>query len=162
MISFDVKKDSRGSSCKLLTDGRVTLDNNMFMPVEWSIIKGFSGTLRGLHFQDKIKQNRIIYCISGELFCAVVDLNKDIGNKDLVNTYMLKYGDAIYVPHYCALGTYSLSDTIMCFATDEKTYPEYAEGILWSDEKLGINWPSAIKQKLIVSDRDSGFKPLFN
>lgn len=117
------------------------------------------GVLRGLHFQlpphDHVK---LVYCLDGEVFDAVVDLRKGSPIFGRHATFRLSADRAnmLYIPSGLAHGFYTLSETAtMMYKVSTVYAPEYDAGILW--KSANIPWPN---MNPIVSARDQGFIPL--
>lgn len=113
------------------------------------------GTLRGLHYQLKHPQAKLVFVVKGEIFDVVVDIRK--GSPTYGKWVGANLSDEnrrqIYVPEGFAHGFCVLSETadVIYKCTDlYTTGDEY--GILWSDPEIGIEWPIA---RPLLSDKDS-------
>lgn len=117
------------------------------------------GVLRGLHFQlPPHDHEKLVYCTSGEVLDAVVDLR--VGSPMYGQHVMFKLNAAkanmIYIPKGCAHGFYTVSDSAtMMYKVSSVYAPEADAGVLWSS--AGILWPNI---EPIISDRDKSFMPL--
>ncbi|MBU2513654.1 dTDP-4-dehydrorhamnose 3,5-epimerase family protein [bacterium] len=117
------------------------------------------GVLRGLHFQVPPRDcYKIVYCVSGEVLDAVVDLR--VGSPTYLNHILIglsaAQGNALYIPPGLAHGFYVTSgNAIMIYKTSISYSPEHDWGILWNS--AGILWPDADP---IISVRDSKFMSL--
>ena len=117
------------------------------------------GVLRGLHFQlPPQNHSKLVYCVAGEAFDAVVDLRQ--GSPTFGRNVTLKISasksNMLYIPSGLAHGFYTLSDTlIMMYKASTSYSPPHDTGIMWNS--AGINWPS---QNPILSSRDSSFTKL--
>ena len=125
--------------------------------------KSRRGVLRGLHFQTKHQQAKLVRVISGEVFDAAVDLRR--GSP----TYKSWYGTILssqnnrqlYVPAGFAHGFLVLSDEAeFVYKCTDFYYPEYESGIVWNDPEIGINWPINELNEILLSDKDKGLKTL--
>ncbi len=113
------------------------------------------GTLRGLHYQLKHPQGKLVHVVTGEIFDVAVDIRRGsptFGQWEGVYLSAENHRQ-IYVPEGFAHGFCVLSDTanVMYKCTDFYT-PGDEYGILWSDPAIGIDWPVASK---VLSDKDS-------
>jgi len=112
------------------------------------------GTLRGLHYQRKNAQDKLVMAVTGEIFDVVVDIRR--GSPTFGQWYGARLSDEnrkqIYVPKGFAHGFCVLSETadVLYKCTDVYT-PGDEYGILWSDPAIGIQWPGA---KPILSGKD--------
>lgn len=119
--------------------------------------KSKKGVLRGLHFQKKHSQGKLVRVIKGEIFDVVVDLR--IGSK----TYCKWEGfilneenkKQLYVPKGFAHGFLVLSDEVVFnYKCTDFYAPEYDGGIKWDDLDLNINWPIHMVENIILSEKD--------
>jgi dTDP-4-dehydrorhamnose 3,5-epimerase len=119
--------------------------------------KSKKGVLRGLHFQKKHPQGKLVRVIKGEVFDVAVDLRKDS------ETYGKWVGTILndenkkqfYVPEGFAHGFLVISDEAeLIYKCTDLYYPQDENVMRWDDEALGINWPVDDKEKLILSDKD--------
>ena len=102
------------------------------------------GVLRGLHYQLKQAQGKLIYAVSGTIFDVAVDIRKGSPTFGQWTGAELSAENhrQIYVPEGFAHGFVVLSD---CADVIYKCTALYAPGdeygILWSDPDIGIGWP---------------------
>ena len=121
--------------------------------------------MRGLHFQSKFQQKKIIQVIEGEVLDVCVDLRKKSKTFGEWQGFFLtaKKKSQIWIPPGFAHGFLSLeNDTQIMYKCTEYYNPSLEEGILWNDSSLNIKWPIDIKP--ILSDKDmklKKFKELF-
>ena len=115
------------------------------------------GTLRGLHFQKRRPQGKLVKVTNGEVFDVAVDLRKSSPTYGSWYAATLRgdEGTLLYVPPGFAHGFYVVSDyaDFMYKCTDFYA-PEDEGGLLWNDPSVGIRWPIDDKSQLIVSDKD--------
>ena len=115
------------------------------------------GVLRGLHFQKKSPQGKLVRCIKGEVFDVAVDIRKGS------STFGMWFGVTLsennftqfYIPEGFAHGFYVLSDEAKFLYKVTNFYNKEDEGaILWNDEKIGIDWPIPDGSLPILSSKD--------
>lgn len=114
-----------------------------------------ANVLRGLHFQKKFPQSKLVRCIEGEVFDVAVDLRRDSPTfgKWVGVVLSAEKGNQFLIPKGFAHGFLVLSETAtFCYKCDDYYHPEDEGGILWNDPSIGIDWP--IKDNLILSERD--------
>jgi len=102
------------------------------------------GTLRGLHYQIKNSQGKLVRVISGEIFDVAVDLRKSSATfgKWVGAVLSSKNKDMLWVPPGFAHGFYVLSDQAeFVYKCTEYYAPEYERCIRWNDPELAIEWP---------------------
>lgn len=106
--------------------------------------RSVKGVLRGLHFQNKYPQGKLVRAISGEVFDVAVDLRQDsetFGKWEGVYLSGLNKRQ-LYIPPGFAHGFFVVSDTAEFeYKCTEYYHPEEECGILWNDPVIGIEWP---------------------
>lgn len=118
------------------------------------------GVLRGLHFQKKHPQGKLVRVIRGKVFDVAVDLRK--GSPTFGKWYGIILSDEnhlmFYIPEGFAHGFLVLSEEADFFyKCTDFYYPEYDAGIIWNEPDIGIKWPFeeyGIKEP-ILSEKDS-------
>lgn len=114
------------------------------------------GTLRGLHYQLRNPQGKLVYVARGEIFDVAVDIRRGsptfrrwVGvNLSAENRRQL------YIPEGFAHGFCVISEAADVFYKCTDLYaPGDDYGILWSDASLAINWPVSAP---LLSDKDAG------
>lgn len=129
--------------------------------------KSVKGVLRGLHFQTPPKeQAKLVRCIRGEIFDVAVDLRKE--SPDYLKWEGFKLSEEnrlmLYIPEGFAHGFLTLSkEAEITYKISGAEYsPDHDAGIIWNDEKIGIEWPfeeAGIKTPEL-SQKDSKLPPL--
>lgn len=117
-----------------------------------------SGTLRGLHYQRAPHaEAKLIRCIGGAAFMAVVDLRDDSPAHLQHVTVELRRGDrrSLYVAEGCAVGMQTLEDdTELLYQVSEFYTPDAEGGIRYDDPALGIDWP---RPPDVISEKDAAW-----
>ncbi len=118
--------------------------------------KSKRGVLRGLHFQSKYPQGKLVRVILGEVFDVAVDLRE--GSSTFGKWYgVILSGEKqnqLYIPPGFAHGFLVLSDeAVFAYRCTEYYHPEDESGIRWDDCKINIEWPD-IGQKPLLSAKD--------
>ncbi len=117
--------------------------------------RSVKGVLRGLHYQIKQSQGKLVRVSSGEVFDVAVDLRKSsstFGRWTGVNL-SAENKRQLWVPQGFAHGFIVLSDaTEFLYKTTDYYAPEHERCIRWDDEDLAIDWQ--YKEKPLVSDKD--------
>jgi dTDP-4-dehydrorhamnose 3,5-epimerase len=111
-------------------------------------------TLRGLHFQKKYQQKKIVTVLKGEILDVCVDLRKK--SKTFGKSFRINLNDRngvfLSIPKGFAHGFCVVSKSaIMHYMCSEKRYKKYEKSLKWDDKDLKIKWP---KKKFILSNRD--------
>ena len=116
--------------------------------------------LRGLHFQKNHPQGKLVRCVRGSVFDVAVDVNKESPNfgkyfsieLNDINNRMLWIAPG-YAHGFCVLS--EVAD--FNYKCTEYYYPNDQAGILWSDNDIGINWPTS---NPIISEKDKNYPSL--
>ena len=119
-----------------------------------------TGTLRGLHYQLKHAQGKLIYVVTGEIFDVAVDIRRSSSTfGQWLGAHLSNQNKRqIFIPPGFAHGFCVLSQTtdVIYKCTDLYT-PEDEYGISWADPQLGIQWP---EKNPILSEKDSQYPNL--
>jgi dTDP-4-dehydrorhamnose 3,5-epimerase len=120
--------------------------------------KSQKGILRGLHFQSKNVQSKLVRVVNGAVFDVVVDLRKNS------STYGDWFGIEIsalnkkqlWIPKGIAHGFLSLeSDTEFLYKCDAYYSPEFEYSLSWNDKEINIDWPDLSTSELpVLSNKD--------
>ena len=125
--------------------------------------KSKKGVLRGLHFQKKNPQGKLVRVVSGEVYDVAVDLR--MGS----DTYGKWYGVLLsaenkkqfYVPEGFAHGFVVMSETAEFVYKCTRFYdPSDEGGLMWNDPEIGIDWPVPENAELLLSEKDQHHQPL--
>jgi dTDP-4-dehydrorhamnose 3,5-epimerase len=112
------------------------------------------GTLRGLHFQIRHPQAKLVQVPAGEVYDVVVDVRPGSSTFGRWAGFYLsdRNKHQLFIPAGFAHGFCVLSD-FACFMYKCSDYyhPEDEGGIVWSDPLLAIQWPIA---RPLVSTKD--------
>jgi len=116
--------------------------------------------LRGLHYQLRNPQAKLVYVIKGEIFDVAVDIRR--GSPTFCKwegVYLSSENNRqIFVPEGFAHGFCVLSETAdVLYKCSDFYNPDDDFGILWSDPAIGIEWP--VKEP-ILSPKDSQYLTL--
>ena len=114
------------------------------------------GVLRGLHYQIKQPQGKLIRVVVGEVFDVAVDIRRSsptfgkwIGNKLSCENKLM-----MWIPPGFAHGFLTLSEAAeILYKTTDYYAPEYERCIIWNDSAIGIDWPLAGEPLLSPKDK---------
>ena len=126
--------------------------------------KSQHGTLRGLHYQIRQPQGKLVRVIAGEIFDVAVDIRRysPTFGKWVGDYLSSENKKMLWVPPGFAHGFYVTSPQaeVLYKATDYYA-PEWERSILWNDPAINIGWP--IQKGLpILSARDEAGELLSN
>lgn len=112
------------------------------------------GVIRGMHFQTKNPQIKIVSVLYGEVHDVIIDLRKDSKTfgEHIDVTLSEKNHKLLWVPKGFAHGFEVLSEeAIMSYKCIGKYLNGYDTGIRWNDEELNVLWET---KNPILSERD--------
>lgn len=118
--------------------------------------KSKRGVLRGLHFQIKHPQAKLVRVIKGEVFDVAVDLrdNSPTYGKWVGVLLSEKNKKQLLIPRGFAHGFLVISNIAeFVYKCDEIYHPEDDGGIIYNDPYINIKWPN-INAPILLSDKD--------
>ncbi|MGQ9811794.1 MAG: dTDP-4-dehydrorhamnose 3,5-epimerase [Dissulfurimicrobium sp.] len=121
--------------------------------------RSVKNVLRGLHYQIRQTQGKLIRVILGEVFDVAVDIRRRSPNfgKWVAVSLSAENRRILWVPPGFAHGFLVLSDVAeFLYKTTDYWAPEFERSIIWNDPDLAINWP--ISGKPILSPKDMAGK----
>lgn len=113
------------------------------------------GTLRGMHYQYKFPQSKLITILHGEIYDVIIDLRNHSKNFLKIYSYTLspKSNNQLYIPRGFAHGFQCISEnSTIYYKTDNYYQHEDQYGIDPLDLDLKIEWPLSNK---IINNKDS-------
>lgn len=129
--------------------------------------KSKKGVLRGLHFQKKFPQGKLVRVIKGTVFDVAVDLRKESKTYGKWTGVILSEENKkqFYIPEGFAHGFLVISDEAeFCYKCTEFYHPEDEGGVLWNDPDINIKWPmnKLGDSEIILSEKDKCLEPLIS
>lgn len=106
--------------------------------------KSKKGTIRGLHFQQRFSQGKLIRVIKGAVYDVAVDLRFESPTFGKWMGFDLsEYNhDVLYIPEGFAHGFLALEDnSIFSYKCTNKYAPEFDSGIRFDDPDVNVKWP---------------------
>lgn len=118
--------------------------------------------LRGLHYQVRKPQGKLVTCLRGEIFDVAVDLRR--GSPSFGRGFGCRLSDerpsALWIPPGLAHGFLVLSEEAdVHYKATEFWSPADERGIAWNDPALGVEWPLAGAAP-VLNERDAAYPPL--
>lgn len=118
------------------------------------------GAIRGLHYQLRRPQGKLITVIRGAIFDVAVDIR--VGSPTFGRWFGVKISDEeprqLWIPPGFAHGFCALSDVVdVVYKCTDVYVPDDEGGVLWSDPAIGIDWP--VRDPLL-SPKDARFAGL--
>lgn len=119
--------------------------------------RSIKNTLRGMHYQIKHPQGKLVKVVYGEIFDVAVDMrkfSKSFGKWTGINLSSSNMRQ-LWIPPGFAHGFLVLSDYAdVLYKTTNYWNPKSEYCLAWNDKHININWPE-IDSKLIISQKDN-------
>ncbi len=115
------------------------------------------GSLRGLHYQIRQPQGKVIRVLAGEIYDVAVDLRRwsPTFSQWVGIQLSAKNRHQIWVPPGFAHGFYVISDWAeVAYKATDYYAPDWERTILWNDPTLNITWPISADEVPILSPKD--------
>lgn len=117
--------------------------------------KSARGVLRGLHYQIRQPQGKLVRVVQGEVFDVTVDLRRSsptFGQWQGVHLSADNHKQ-LWVPPGFAHGFVVLSESAeFLYKTTDYWYAEHERSLLWNDPAVGVNWPIDFEPQLAAKD----------
>ncbi len=121
------------------------------------------GTLRGLHYQIRQAQGKLVRVAYGEVFDVAVDLRRRSPTFGQWSGARLSADNKlmVWIPPGFAHGFYVLSDWAdLLYKVTDFYAPEWERTLIWNDPQSNIDWPLINGQRPILSPKDAQGKRL--
>ena len=119
--------------------------------------KSSQGILRGLHYQIKKPQGKLVLVISGKVFDVAVDIRKSspvFGRWTGINL-SAENKNMLWVPPGFAHGFYVISrEAEVVYKCTDYYAPEYERSIMWNESSIAVDWPIIPGTSPILSQKD--------
>ena len=118
------------------------------------------GVLRGLHYQIRHPQGKLVRVVAGEVYDVVVDLRRasPTFGKHVAVSLNADDGKMLWVPPGFAHGFCVTSDSAdFLYKTTDYWHAEHERTLLWNDPSLGIAWPV---RDPVIAPKDAAGTPL--
>jgi dTDP-4-dehydrorhamnose 3,5-epimerase len=115
------------------------------------------GVLRGLHYQIRQPQGKLVRVLSGRVFDVAVDLRRGSPHLGRWTGVELSAENRrmFWVPPGFGHGFYVLSDMAeFAYKCTDYYAPQHERVIRWDDPDLGIAWPLLPDAETVLSDKD--------
>jgi len=116
--------------------------------------------LRGLHYQIKQPQGKLVRVVVGEIYDVAVDLRRSSPTFGKWTGAILSPSQQpmIWIPQGFAHGFLVLSEqAIVCYKTTDYYAPEHERTLAWNDRSVDVLWP--LEGEPLMSDKDRRGKP---
>lgn len=162
MIKPKVFEDPRGFFMETYREDRFTSGGISQRFVQENHSASGMGVLRGLHYQIRQTQGKLVRVLSGEIFDVAVDIRRSSPTFGQWVGIILsaENKNQLWIPGGFAHGFFVISDRAeVVYKVTDYYAPEWERSILWNDPKIAIEWPlNGIDP--ILSQKDVIGKPL--
>ena len=114
------------------------------------------GVLRGLHYQIKQPQGKLVRVVRGAVFDVAVDIRK--GSPTFGKWVGMELSEEnckqIWIPAGFAHGFVVTSDSAeFLYKTTDYYAPEHERCLAWNDHDIAVNWPLTTQPSLSAKDQ---------
>lgn len=163
IIEPKVYEDPRGFLMETYRDDRFATAGIPDKFVQENHSRSQKGVLRGLHYQVRNAQGKLVRVISGEIFDVAVDIRRSSPTFGKWVGIILSSQNRrqLWIPSGFAHGFYVMSGIAeVIYKMTDYYAPQWERSILWNDSKIGIAWPLENASAPILSQKDRDAKPL--
>jgi len=125
--------------------------------VQDNLIKTRRSTLRGMHFQSRRPQGKLLTVLEGEVYEAAVDLRPESATFGRWEGFILRAEEnkSLWLPPGFAHGFLARSERVIyLYKVTAPWDPEAAHALAWDDVEVGIAWPLAPGELPVLSEKD--------
>jgi dTDP-4-dehydrorhamnose 3,5-epimerase len=116
------------------------------------------GVLRGLHYQIRQPQGKLVRVVAGAVFDVAVDLRRSSPyfGQWVGATLSAENQQMLWVPPGFAHGFYVLSESAdFLYKTTEFYAPEAERCVIWNDPDIAIDWPLLDNNLPLLASKDA-------
>jgi dTDP-4-dehydrorhamnose 3,5-epimerase len=120
--------------------------------------RGARFVLRGLHYQIRWPQGKLVRVVAGEVFDVAVDIRRSSPTfgEWVGVTLSAENKRQLWIPEGFAHGFVVLSQSAdFLYKTTDYWVPGCERAIVWNDPRIGIGWPVDREPILAAKDRDA-------
>ena len=157
VIEPNVFGDARGFFYEIFNEAAFERETGVHVHfVQQNASRSQKNVVRGLHYQIRQTQGKLVRVLDGEIYDVVVDIRKSsrtfgqwLGRKLTAESL-----HSIWIPPGLAHGFTVLSDSAdISYAMTDYYAPQHERRMLWNDPAIGIEWP--LQGTPIVSEADA-------
>lgn len=131
----------------------------------WEELRSYShkGVLRGLHFQRRHSQDKLVQVLHGAVFDVAVDLREGSATFGKWEGFYLSAENRqlLYIPKGFAHGFLALEDdTLFSYLCGDRYDPGSDGGVRWDDPQLAVSWPLERVDRVVLSEKDAALPTL--
>ena len=158
LVAPDVYADGRGFFMESWNQRRFQEAGYNWQFVQDNHSRSRRGILRGMHFQTRQTQGKLVRVTAGAVHAVVVDLRKS--SPSFGGWFGVELSAAnqhlLFAPKGCAHGFYVLSESAdFLYKTTDYYHPESELTLAWDDPTIGIDWPVPTGESPSLSEKDA-------
>ena len=156
-LGHAVSSDDRGTFAVVWNREELAAAGVVADFVQDNVIVTRQGALRGLHFQRRQPQGKLLTVLEGEVFEAVVDLRAGSPTFGWGTGWRVSAEDrrCLWLPPGFAHGFLALSEqVIFLYKVTAPWDPAEAHVLAWDDPAVGLPWPLKTGTEPVLSSRD--------
>jgi dTDP-4-dehydrorhamnose 3,5-epimerase len=146
VLEPEVFGDHRGFVYELFNQERFTRSGLDLEPKQCNISRSVRGVVRGIHYQWRKPQGKLVCVLEGEVWDVAVDIRRGSPTFGRWTAVLLSADNKrhFWIPEGFAHGFAVLSEHATFTYLCTQTYDREADaGIRWNDARLAIDWPIA-------------------
>jgi dTDP-4-dehydrorhamnose 3,5-epimerase len=158
LITLETHADERGSFMETYRADAFAHVGIVAAFVQDNHSRSAKGVLRGLHYQIRSPQGKLVRTVAGEVFDAAVDLRSSSPTFGRWVGELLSADNKrmLWIPPGFAHGFYVLSDGAeVIYKVTDYYAPEWDRTLIWDDPRIGIRWPLVDGKPPILSPKDA-------
>ena len=159
LIEPKVMQDERGFFLESYQKRRFAEAGIGFDFVQDNHSKSSEGVLRGLHYQIRQPQGKLLRVVAGEIYDVALDIRRHSPTfGKWFGTYLSAENKLLlWVPPGFAHGFYVTSPHAeLLYKTTDFYAPQWERTIAWDDPAVGIQWPTAGKTPILSAKDQAG------
>jgi len=163
LIKHRVFEDARGAFFESWNERDFAAAGIEARFVQENVSRSRAGVLRGLHYQVRQTQGKLVRVLAGEIFDVVVDLRRSSATFGKSCSVQLDATGtrSLWVPAGFAHGFLALADeTRVQYKVTDYWSPEAERTLQWNDPALAIRWPLPAGRVPLLSAKDAAGAPL--
>ena len=158
VIEPEVHSDERGFFLETYQQGRYKRAGIPHRFVQDNHSGSHQGALRGLHYQIRQAQGKLVHAVVGEVYDVAVDLRKSSSTFGRWVGLQISANDRtqIWIPRGFAHGFYVLSEWAeVAYKVTDYYSTEWDRTLIWDDPTVGIDWPLMDGRPPSLSTKDA-------
>ncbi len=157
LIEHDVFEDARGFFLETWSSSAFDEIGLGLEFVQDNYSRSARGVLRGMHYQVRNTQGKLVRCVRGSVFDVAIDLRRS--SPTFGGWFGVELTEAnklsMWIPPGFAHGFLTLSDRADFFYKCTQPYdPESERTLCWDDESVGVRWPGLGGEGPSLSEKD--------